>query len=120
MVANRGIAGNADQGGRRQVTLLEEEVWWRLMGMLGADEDPSGRRANVLLRGIPLAGSRGRFLRLGACLVRINGETKPCERMDELVPGLRELMWAGWQGGAFAEVIEGGTLRVGDAVMWEA
>jgi hypothetical protein len=27
LAAGRGIAGNANQGGRRQVTLLEREVW---------------------------------------------------------------------------------------------
>lgn len=119
MVAGRGIVGNADQGRRRQITLLEEEAWRHLMEVLGADEDPSGRRANILVRGVPLVGGRGRLLRIGGCLVRIGGETKPCERMDELVQGLRELMWPDWRGGAFGEVLEGGTIRVGDAVVWE-
>jgi MOSC domain-containing protein YiiM len=118
LVAGRGLAGNADQGGRRQLTLIEEEVWAGLMRELDAGASSAARRANLVLRGLPLAESRGRELALGACRLRILGETKPCERMDEAVPGLRRLMFPDWRGGAFAEVIAGGTIRVGDAVEW--
>src|ERR671910_1027205 len=61
----RGIVGNADRSRRRQVTLIEHEVWTRLMAELGADVDPSARRANLLLRGVSLAHTRGRILRIG-------------------------------------------------------
>ena len=118
LVAGRGLAGNADQGGRRQVTLLEEEVWAGLMAELGAAVATAGRRANLVLRGVPLAGSRGRLLAIGACRLRILGETKPCERMDQAAPGLRRLMFPDWRGGAFAEVLVGGPIRVGDAAEW--
>jgi MOSC domain-containing protein YiiM len=118
LVSGRGLVGNADQGGRRQVTLLDEEVWATLTGELGATVSTAGRRANLVLRGLPLAESRGRELALGDCRLRILGETKPCERMDEAVPGLRRLMFPDWRGGAFAEVIAGGTIRVGDRVEW--
>jgi MOSC domain-containing protein YiiM len=118
LVAGRGLVGNADQGRRRQVTLLEEEVWARLTSELGAEVSTAGRRANLVLRGLPLAESRGRELAIGPCRLRILGETKPCERMDEAVPGLRSLMFPDWRGGAFAEVLLGGSIRIGDRAEW--
>jgi len=120
VIPGRGLVGNADQGRRRQVTLIEQETWDRLMDELGADVHPSRRRANLMLRGIRLQGTRGMLLRIGECLLRIGGELKPCERMEEALPGLKRAMYDHWGGGAFAEVLEGGSLHVGDAAEWES
>jgi len=119
MVAGRGIAGNANQGGKRQVTLIEQEVWLSLMERLGAAIPPSARRANLCVSRIRLEGSRGRVLRVGSCRIRIFGETRPCERMEEALPGLRDAMRADWGGGAFGEVLDDGMIAVGDPVQWE-
>lgn len=114
-----GIVGNADRGGRRQVTIIEREVWERHMAALGGTLDPAARRANLMIGGCSLAGARGRVLRIGACRIAIAGETKPCERMDEALPGLRARMFPDWGGGAFGQVLDGGTIRAGDVVAWD-
>jgi MOSC domain-containing protein YiiM len=116
--ANVGIENNADQGGRRQVTLIEQEVWQVLMAQVGAALPPDVRRANLLLSGIHLARSRKRILFIGSCRIRILGETNPCERMEEAWPGLQQAMYPDWAGGAFGEVLDSGEITVGDAVYW--
>ena len=116
--AHQGLVGNTDQGGRRQVTLMAQEVWEALMAQLGATLPPSTRRANLLLSSIRLVKSRQRILGIGACRIRILGETKPCERMEEACPGLQKAMYPDWAGGAFAEVLDDGTIAVGDPVQW--
>ena len=114
LIAGRGIAGNANQGGRRQVTVISEEAWKETLAGLGADVDPSARRANVLVRGLDLAQSQEKTLRLGGCTIRLLGETRPCELMDEMKNGLRSALRPEWRGGAYGEVLEGGEIRVGD------
>ena len=118
LVAGRGIAGNADQGRRRQVTIIEREVWESIMRDLGGALDPSARRANLMVSGLGLADSRGRILRVGECRIRIFGETRPCRSMDEALPGLAGALRPDWGGGAFGEVLDDGSIRVGDRVAW--
>jgi MOSC domain-containing protein YiiM len=116
----RGLLGNADRGGRRQVTLLSEARWTELMREVGASLGPEARRANLVISAIDFENSRGRILRVGACRLQIGGETRPCEQMEAAAAGLQEAMRERWGGGAFAQVLEGGPIAVGDKVSWES
>lgn len=116
--AGRGIVGNADQGGRRQVTLIDREAWDLIMEELQDHVEPTVRRANLLVSGVSLEASRGRLLRVGTCRLRITGETRPCDLMDEARPGLRRALSAPWRGGAYAVVLDEGEIEVGASVEW--
>jgi len=115
-----GLIGNANQGGRRQVTIIEREVWEKLMSEVQGILSPASRRANLLISGLSLKKSRKRTLLIGCCRIRILGETKPCERMEETWEGLQEAMRQSWAGGAFGEVLDDGEILVGDLVSWVA
>jgi len=119
--AGKGIVGNANQGGKRQVTIIQKEVWESLMAQMGGDLDPAARRANLMISGrLDLANTIGQVLQIGNCRVRIYGETKPCEMMDKALPGLREAMKGNWSGGVFGEILDDGQIAVGDPVCWIA
>ncbi|MFP5246951.1 MAG: MOSC domain-containing protein [Thermoanaerobaculia bacterium] len=117
-IAGRGIVGNANQGGKRQITIIDEGRWREAEAELGANVDPSARRANVMLRSIDLENMRGRLLRIGGCVVRIYNETRPCERMDEAHQGLRKALGPRWRAGAYGEIVEGGVIGLGDVAEW--
>lgn len=119
LIAGRGVAGSADRSTRRQVTIIDERAWSEATAEVGVAVPPVARRANILLSGVDLSASRGKTLAIGPCRIRINGETRPCERMDEAQPGLRKALETPWRGGAYGEVVTGGTIRVGDEAEWE-
>ena len=120
LVAGRGIKGNADQGRRRQVTVIERDAWESTIGELGERVAPSARRANLMVSGVKLAETRGRVLRVGGCRLEIGGETRPCYRMDEAMEGLQDALRKDWRAGVFCVVLDDGVIRVGDEVRLEA
>jgi MOSC domain-containing protein YiiM len=118
LVAGAGLEGNANRGGRRQVTIISAERWREMMTALGRSLDPSARRANLLISGLDLQDTRDRVIRVGGCRLKVNGETRPCERMDEAADGLRVIMAERWGGGVYTEVLDDGVIRIGDTVDW--
>jgi MOSC domain-containing protein YiiM len=116
--AGAGLVGNADRSSTRQVSIIDQNAWEAATRETGAEVDPIARRANLLVRGIALAETRGRVLRIGACRFRIRGELRPCERMDEAQPGLQAALKRDWRGGVFAQALDDGELAVGDDVEW--
>ncbi len=113
LVKGQGIQGNADQGGRRQVTLLSAEQWAKA---LGEDVPAHIRRANLLVSGVNLRETRDWIVKVGGVEMLVSGETKPCKLMDDIRPGLQEALRPDWGGGAYAQVLTDGEIRVGDEI----
>jgi len=118
LVLAEGMEGAVAQ--RRPATIIERETFERLPEALRNVVDPSARRANLMISGVRLADTKGQVLRVGACRIRIPGETRPCSRMDEVYPGLRQALIPNWGGGAWGQVLDDGQITVGDRVSWVA
>ncbi|MCR6110805.1 MOSC domain-containing protein [Bacillus sp. A301a_S52] len=116
LIKHEGLLHNADQGGKRQVTIISEERWTQLMDEFTTKLDPSARRANLMVTGIDLTHSKGKRLHIGPTIIEIHGETKPCSRMDDALAGLKDAMTVNWNGGAYGVVVTGGDIKLGDSV----
>ena len=118
LIEGSGLENNANQGGKRQVTIISAESWQDVQSELGITVDPRSRRANLMIRGVDLRESGGRILQIGESRVLIHGFTRPCELMEETHPGLQDALRPEWRGGAYGEVLTGGVIRRGDSVRW--
>jgi len=118
LIEGQGMEDSANLGSHRQVTVIALERWLEIMAELEAEVDPSARRADLMVSGVDFERSRGRLLKVGECVIRIGGEVRPCERMDEAFRGLRDVMTPRWGGGVWGDVVRGGPIAVGDPVSW--
>ena len=119
LVENGGIANDANFGrSKRQVTVIEKEIFDAIARDL-PDVAPAMRRANVMVSGVELNETRDHVLTLGDVRIRIHGRTRPCERMDEQLPGLTAALDPAWYGGAYGVVLNDGTVSVGDSASVE-
>jgi MOSC domain-containing protein YiiM len=104
---------------KRQVTLVQAEHLPVIAALVGLEAvKPEQLRRNLLVSGINLQALKTRRFRIGRVLFEGTGDCHPCSRMEE------NLGRGGYQamrghGGIAARVIEGGFIRVGDAVVPE-
>ena len=114
----RGLAGDRYRklGGGRQVTLIEAESLVAVAAFLGREAvPPEAVRRNLVTRGISLVALKGRRFRIGLAVLETSGECHPCSRMEEILGAGGYNAMRG-RGGITARVLEGGPLRLGDAV----
>lgn len=100
---------------QRQVTLIQAEHLEAISALLRQPVEASQLRRNLLIAGINLLALKGQTVVIGEVILRINGHCHPCSRMESVLgPGGYNAMRG--HGGVTAEVVRGGTLRVGDQV----
>jgi len=104
----------------RQVTVVVREAWEAACAELDTELPWTTRRANLLVEGMDLAGTTGSKLVIGDVVLEITGETDPCGRMEEALPGLKEALTPEWRAGVMCTVEKEGTIRVGDSVRIES
>ncbi len=117
--AGIGLVGDryASGSGKRGITLIQAEHLPVIAALAGLDAvRPKTLRRNVVVSGIPLVALKGRRFRIGEVLLEGTEECDPCSRMEAaLGPGGYNAMRG--HGGLCARIIEGGALRLGDAVV---
>ena len=103
-------------GADREVTLIEAEALETLRRERGIALEPSESRRNLVTRGVALNPLVDREFAVGEVRLRGLRLCEPCDHLEALTePGV--LAGLVHRGGLRAEVLEGGTIRVGDPVV---
>jgi MOSC domain-containing protein YiiM len=119
-IAGKGLRGDryGSGSGKRGMTLIQAEHLPAIAALAGRDAvEPALLRRNLVVEGLPLIALKGRRFRIGDVVCEGTSPCDPCSRMEAaLGPGGYNAMRG--HGGLCVRVVEGGTLRVGDAVAW--
>ena len=118
ITVERGITGDfrgSTEG--RQITILSEPAWEKTCKSLNTQLPWTTRRANLLVDGVEFdAGYVGKTIHIGEVELKITRETKPCSLMDQQHQGLKSALTPDWHGGVCCDVIQAGSIQIGDSV----
>ena len=104
--------------GKREVTLIQAEHLPVIAALAGLEAVfPEALRRNLLVSGVPLLALMAARFRIGEVVLEGTGECHPCSRMEEVL-GEGGYNAVRGHGGLTARVVTGGSLRVGDSVVF--
>lgn len=106
---DQGLMGDRPRRPNRAVLLMEQETLERFGLAPGAVREQVTVRGLVLADLAPLAR-----LRIGTAVLEAGVLCRPCERMNEIKPGLRAELEG--RRGRFFRVVEAGEFAIGDAI----
>nr|WP_101925359.1 MULTISPECIES: MOSC domain-containing protein [Luteimonas] len=115
-----GLDGDRYAGGsgKRGLTLLQAEHLPAIAALTGhAALAPATLRRNLVVSGIPLIALKGRRFRVGDVVLEGTDPCDPCSRMESALGAGGYNAMRG-MGGLCARIVEGGIVRLGDAVEW--
>ena len=99
-----------------EVTLIENEAVETAAADYGLTFEAASSRRNLVTEGVPLNQLVGRTFRVGSVVLRGIELCEPCSHLEKLtVPGIQKALRH--RGGLRAQIVNGGTLTVGDRVM---
>src|SRR5258708_1722399 len=102
-------------GPHRQVTFVEREVIAAVNDEAGVELAEHETRRNLVTEGVPLHHLVGRTFRVGDVVFRGLRSCPPCAYLEKATrPGVRAALEN--RGGLRAEIVHGGTLRIGDEI----
>lgn len=103
------------EGSGRALTLIAAEAIEAALAETGLDLSGGRSRRNVVTRGVALEELNGRKFRIGGALLRGVRLCAPCAYLEKVTePGVFEALKG--RGGLRADILESGTIRVGDTV----
>lgn len=111
---DRGLVGSVRPSPRRGITFIATGAWRRATGEIGVELPWHTRRANVLVDAEQVGHLIGKTVQVGGVVVEILAETRPCELMNKLQPGLLDALKPDCRAGVYGRVISAGAFRIGD------
>lgn len=118
-IAGGGLDGDIGDGPEGGVRLLACSQWQEVVRSLGTVLLWHASQANVLIHANTLLGFVGRTVRLGEATIEITRVIEPSPEVDEIRPGLRQLLREAGRAGVVGRVKQGGRFAVGDALIIE-
>jgi MOSC domain-containing protein YiiM len=111
---DRGLVGSVRPSPRRGITFIAAGDWRAATREIGVEIPWHTRRANVLIDAERVGHLIGKTVQVGDVVVEIIAETRPCELMDKLQPGLMNALKPDCRAGVYGRVVTGGSFRIGD------
>lgn len=125
-IKDAGLQGDHYGGGasgKRHLTLIQHEhlaVVARLLALRGKTPtvlqvDPALVRRNIVISGLNLLALKNKRFRLGETLLEFTEPCQPCSAMEATL-GVGGYNAMRGHGGICARIVEGGMIRIGDAL----
>jgi len=111
-----GLRDDASGESTDKVHFLASRQWQEIVRSLGTVLLWQTSLANVLVEADALADLVGKTIRLGEATLEITGMAKPHPSLDQIRPGLSQLLSGSGRCGVVGRAVRGGAFSVGDVL----